>query len=66
MKDATYQVNLYRGKNNGINLKIIIWYQPYTSSFVNDFKFLSRMFRPCKNSTKAGRYAEKKLYYFNA
>ena len=31
----------------GKNLKRI-WYQPYTSSFVNCFKFLSRMFRPWK------------------
>ena len=44
-EDATSQHNLYKAKKkNGINLKRI-WYQPYTSSFVNCFKFLSIIFR---------------------
>ena len=52
--DATSQVNLYKAKKNVINLKRI-WYQPYTFSFVNCFKFLSIMFRRCKNLRQTGR-----------
>ena len=62
--DATSQVNLYKAKKNVINLKRI-WYQPYTFSFVNCFKFLSIMFRRCKNLRQTGR-VEKKLYYFSS
>ena len=42
-EDATsHQVNLYKAKKkNRINQERI-WYQPYTSSFVNCFNFLSR------------------------
>ena len=52
-------------KKNGINLKRI-WYQPYTSSFVNCFKFLSRMYRRCKKLRQAGVMQKHWLYYFNA
>ena len=62
--DTTSQVNLYKAKKNVINLKRI-WYQPYTFSFVNCFKFLSIMFRRCKNLRQTGR-VEKKLYYFSS
>ena len=56
--DATSQVNLYKAKKkNVINLKRI-WYQPYTFSFVNCFKFLSIMFRRYNNLRQTGR-AEK-------
>ena len=58
-EDARSQANLYKTKKkNGINLKRI-WYQPYSAySSVNCFKFLSRMFRRCKNLRQAGNYAE--------